>query len=64
MVTMNDWGMEVPSAKGARKTPYTEAELLAMHKAGETLSNIFAKAYRINNWGRAKVREVLFGRAY
>lgn len=35
-----------------------------MLKDGDPLSTIFTRAKSKNDWGRAKVREILFGRSY
>ena len=48
----------------ARTTPYTEAELLDMRKAGDPVSTIMQRAKRLNGWDRARVREVLFGKNF
>ena len=40
--------------------PYTPEELLDMKKAGEPVSKIMQRAKRVNGWGKAKVRGILF----
>lgn len=50
--------------KPPRTHPYTEAELLDMRAAGEPVSIIIDRARRVNQWSRARVREILFGREF
>lgn len=50
--------------KSGRTTPYTEAELLDMRKAGDAVSTIMMRAKRLNGWDRSRVREVLFGKNF
>lgn len=44
--------------------PYTEDELREMKANGDSIGLILSRAYIKNKWGRAKVREILFGRDY
>jgi hypothetical protein len=53
-----------PSQPAKRTEPYSEDEILNMRKSGDTVSTILKRAEKVNGWKRAKVREILFGKAY
>jgi hypothetical protein len=56
--------MPWPHQPPARTEPYTEAELLDMYRSGDPVSAVIARAKRVNGWNRAKVREIIFGKAF
>lgn len=49
---------------GAPLGPLTEETLREWYREGVPLATIFSRAYTKEGWGRAKVREALFGKDY